>query len=71
MALSRKDFIGETLGLPADERLEGTLAATAVAAWLGARVFRTHDVRATRRTVDMVAAIRGDVAPRTAVRGLV
>jgi len=71
MALSRKDFIGETLGLPADERLEGTLAATAVAAWLGARVFRTHDVRATRRTVDMVAAIRGDVAPLTAVRGLV
>ncbi len=71
MALSRKDFIGETLGLPADERLEGTLAATAVAAWLGARVFRTHDVRATRRTVDMVAAIRGDLAPRTAVRGLV
>ena len=71
MALSRKDFVGETLGLPADERLEGTLAATAVAAWLGARVFRTHDVAATRRTVDMVAAIRGDLAPRTAVRGLV
>ncbi|MHB1488958.1 inactive dihydropteroate synthase 2 [mine drainage metagenome] len=70
MALSRKDFIGETLGLPADERLEGTLAATAVAAWLGARVFRTHDVLATRRTVDMVAAIRGDLAPRAAVRGL-
>ena len=71
MALSRKDFIGETLGLPADDRLEGTLAATAVAAWLGARVFRTHDVLATRRTVDMVAAIRGDLAPRAAVRGLV
>ncbi len=71
MALSRKDFIGETLGLPADERLEGTMAATAVAAWLGARVFRTHDVLATRRTVDMVAAIRGDLAPRTVVRGLV
>lgn len=71
MALSRKDFVGETLGLPADERLEGTLAATSVAAWLGARVFRVHDVRATRRTLDMVAAIRGDRSPEQAVRGLV
>ncbi len=70
MALSRKDFVGETLDLPVDERLEGTLAATAVAAWLGARVFRTHDVRATRRTLDMVAAIRGDALPARAVRGL-
>jgi len=70
MALSRKDFVGETLDLPADERLEGTLAATSVAAWLGARVFRVHDVRATRRTLDMVAAIRGDRPPARAVRGL-
>ena len=70
MALSRKDFVGETLDLPAEERLEGTLAATAVAAWLGARVFRAHDVRATRRTLDMVAAIRGDRPPARTVRGL-
>ncbi|WP_227423062.1 dihydropteroate synthase [Pengzhenrongella sicca] len=70
MALSRKDFVGESLDLPVDERLEGTLAATAVAAWLGARVFRTHDVRATRRTLDMVATLRGDLAPARAVRGL-
>jgi dihydropteroate synthase len=70
-ALSRKDFVGESLDLPADERLEGTLAATAVAGWLGATVFRTHDVRATRRLVDMVATIRGDRAPRRAVRGVV
>ena len=70
MALSRKDFVGETLDLPAEERLEGTLAATAVAAWLGARVFRAHDVRATRRTLDMVASIRGDRPPARAVRGL-
>ena len=71
MALSRKDFVGETLGLPVDERLEGTLAATAVAAWLGARVFRTHDVAATRRVLDMVASVRGERAPASAVRGLV
>ncbi|WP_286168376.1 dihydropteroate synthase [Phycicoccus sp. SLBN-51] len=68
-ALSRKDFVGESLDLPPDERLEGTLAATAVAAWLGATVFRAHDVQATRRVVDMVAVIRGDRPPRLAVRG--
>ena len=68
-ALSRKDFVGESLGLEPDERLEGTLASTAVAAWLGATVFRAHDVRATRRVVDMVAVIRGDRPPVKAVRG--
>lgn len=68
-ALSRKDFIGETLDLEADDRLEGTLAATAVAAWLGTTVCRAHDVRATRRVVDMVASIRGDRPPVHAVRG--
>jgi dihydropteroate synthase len=69
-ALSRKDFVGESLGLEADDRLEGTLASTAIAAWLGASVFRAHDVRATRRVVDMVAVIRGDRMPVRAVRGL-
>ena len=69
-ALSRKDFVGETLDLPADERLEGTLAATAIAGWLGATVFRAHDVRATRRVADMVATLRGDRAPLLAERGV-
>jgi dihydropteroate synthase len=68
-AMSRKDFVGESLDLPAEERLEGSLAATAVAAWLGATVFRAHDVRATRRVLDMVATIRGDRPPRLALRG--
>ncbi len=68
-ALSRKDFVGESLGLGPDDRLEGTLAATAVAAWLGATVFRAHDVRATRRVVDMVAVIRGDRPPLLTRRG--
>ncbi|MFX0593965.1 dihydropteroate synthase [Melissospora conviva] len=70
VALSNKDFIGEALDLPVDERLEGTLAATAVSAWLGARVFRAHQVRPTRRVLDMVAAIRGDRPPSVARRGL-
>ena len=71
MALSNKDFVGETLDLPVDQRLEGTLAATAIAAWQGAAVFRAHQVRPTRRVVDMVAAIRGTRAPLAARRGLV
>src|SRR5690606_24698546 len=62
VALSRKDFVGETLDLPVDERLAGSLGATAVAAWLGARVFRTHDVKETRQVPDMVASIRGTQA---------
>jgi dihydropteroate synthase len=60
MSMSRKDFVGEVLDLPPDDRLEGTLAATAVAAWLGARIFRAHDVTATKRVLATVAAIRGD-----------
>jgi dihydropteroate synthase len=70
VALSRKDFVGETLDLPPDERLEGTLAATAISAWHGARVFRAHDVRPTRRVLDMVASIRGRRPPAVARRGL-
>jgi dihydropteroate synthase len=70
MALSRKDFVGETLDLPPEERLEGTLGATAVAAWLGARVFRAHDVVATRRVLDLVAAVRDEAPPAVALRGL-
>ncbi len=70
VALSNKDFIGETLDLPVDQRLEGTLAATAVSAWLGARVFRAHHVTETRRVLDMVSSIRGDRPPAVARRGL-
>ncbi|HUR15068.1 MAG TPA: dihydropteroate synthase [Mycobacteriales bacterium] len=70
MALSRKDFVGEVLDLLPDERLEGTLAATAVCAFQGARVFRAHDVTATLRVLRMVDAVRGLVAPAVSVRGL-
>jgi dihydropteroate synthase len=70
LSASRKDFVGETLGAPVDDRLAGTLAVTAVGAWLGARIFRAHDVRDTRQALDMVAAIRGDLPPARAVRGL-
>jgi dihydropteroate synthase len=70
MALSNKDFVGETLGVGLTERLEGTLAATALAAAAGARVFRAHEVAATRRCLDMVAAITGSRPPARTVRAL-
>ena len=70
VSLSHKDFVGETLDLPIGERLTGTLAATAVTAWLGARVFRAHEVAETRQVLDMVASIRGSRPPAVARRGL-
>ncbi|NIL92351.1 dihydropteroate synthase [Rhodococcus sp. 05-2255-1e] len=70
MALSNKDFVGETLGVELADRLEGTLAATALAAAGGARMFRVHEVASTRRVVDMVAAIQGRRTPARTVRGL-
>jgi dihydropteroate synthase len=70
IAASRKDFVGETLGTDVEDRLAGTLAVTAVGAWLGARIFRAHDIRATRQALDMVAAVRGDLTPARIVRGL-
>lgn len=54
---SRKSFIGETLGLPVEERLEATLAACVVALTRGASVFRVHDVAGARRALDMAAAL--------------
>ncbi|KAA8967692.1 MAG: dihydropteroate synthase [Mycobacterium sp.] len=70
MALSHKDFIGETLGVQLTERLEGTLAATALAAAAGARMFRVHEVAPTRRVLEMVASICGQRPPTRTVRGL-
>jgi dihydropteroate synthase len=70
MALSNKDFVGETLGVDLTERLEGTLAATALAAAAGARMFRVHEVGPTRRVLEMVASIHGQRRPTRTVRGL-
>jgi dihydropteroate synthase len=70
VALSRKDFVGETLDLPVDRRLSGTLAATAVSVWLGARIVRAHDVAATREVLQMVGAVAGTVPPAAPRRGL-
>lgn len=59
-ALSRKSFIGERLHKPDPfQRLAGTLAATAIAVYLGAHIVRTHDIAASKDTVAMAQAIRG------------
>ena len=70
VSLSRKDFVGETLDRAPDDRLIGTLAATALSAWMGARMFRVHDVSATRQVLDMVSSVLGDRPPAVARRGL-
>jgi dihydropteroate synthase len=70
VSLSNKDFVGETLDRPVGERLTGTLAATAVCALAGARVYRVHEVAETRQVVDMVGSIAGRRPPARAVRGL-
>ena len=70
VALSNKDFIGETLDVPVEERLEGSLAATAVSVWLGARMVRAHNVAETVRVVRMTEAIAGRRDVAVARRGL-
>lgn len=58
---SRKSFIGRVLGspaVPADERLEGTIATTALAVWQGVDFIRVHDVRANLRAARVAHAIR-------------
>ena len=64
LGTSRKSVIGNTLGLPPDERLEGTLATTALAVWQGVDFLRVHDVRANRRAALMAAALRDTRPPQ-------
>jgi dihydropteroate synthase len=71
VGLSRKSFLGKLLDLPVDERLEGGLAATAIAVFLGARVIRTHDVRATVRAARVAEALRDAARARQAGGGQV
>ena len=70
MALSNKDFVGETLARPLEERVAGTLAATAWSAQRGVAAFRSHQVAETVDVIRMIAAISGVVSPLVATRGL-
>lgn len=54
---SRKSFIGYTLDLPPEQRLEGTAAAVAIAITRGADILRVHDVQAMARVARMTDAI--------------
>ena len=59
-AVSRKSFIGAVLKRPnPGKRLQGSLAATAIAVYNGAHLVRTHDVAASMETIRMAEAIRG------------
>lgn len=57
LAVSRKRFIGEVLGLGTEDRLEGSLAVAAWGTLHGVRIVRTHDVKATGRVVRMTEAV--------------
>ncbi|MBN1133808.1 MAG: dihydropteroate synthase [Methanosarcinaceae archaeon] len=57
-AISRKSFIGAVLGKPAEDRLFGTLAATAIVVYKGAHIIRTHDVGQTMDVVRVANAVR-------------
>lgn len=71
MALSNKDFVGETVGrAEPEQRVAGTLAATAWAAARGVAAFRVHNVAETVDVLRMTAAIEGTVPPLATVRGL-
>jgi dihydropteroate synthase len=58
LGASRKSTIGQALDLPVEQRLEGTLATTAAAAWQGVDFVRVHDVRPNLLVAKMIHAIR-------------
>ena len=70
VGLSNKDFVGETLDVPLDQRLEGSLAAAALSVAAGANIVRVHDVQASVRVVRMTEAILGRRLPAATRRGL-
>lgn len=59
LAASRKSVIGLTLDLPADQRVEGTLATTAVGVMKGCAFVRVHDIKENKRFIQMMEAILG------------
>lgn len=63
LGASRKSFIGKTLNLKVDQRLEPSLAAAALAVDKGCQILRVHDVKETRAVVNMVEAINHSSNP--------
>jgi dihydropteroate synthase len=58
---SRKTFIGNICGgkqqIPPTKRLEGSLASACIAAYNGANIIRVHDVKETKRCLDIIKCI--------------
>lgn len=59
LGASRKSVIGQTLNLPTDQRLEGTLATTVLAVMKRCAFVRVHDVKENKRVIQMTEAILG------------
>ena len=57
LGTSRKSMIGQTLNLPVEERVEGTIATSVVGVAAGVDILRVHDVQANKRAVQMADAI--------------
>ncbi|MDQ3932144.1 MAG: dihydropteroate synthase, partial [Actinomycetota bacterium] len=70
VAVSNKDFIGETLAAGLDERVGGSLATVVFCVLRGAHVVRVHDAPATLQAVRMTEALLGWHRPALPVRGL-
>ena len=63
LAASNKDFIGGHLGLELNDRREASISAALVAYMGGARIFRVHDVKGTRRALAICAEISSRAQP--------
>lgn len=70
VAVSNKDFIGETLDRPQGQRVEGTLAAAVICIMKGARIVRMHDVPAAVAAVRLTEAVLGYREPAYARHNL-
>jgi dihydropteroate synthase len=70
VALSNKDFVGETLDAPLDRRVDGSLAAAVFSVLRGASLVRVHEVQRTVDALRMTEALLGWRRPAVEVRGL-
>lgn len=70
VAVSNKDFVGEALDLPVDQRVIGSVVVAAICVLHGARVLRVHNVRETVRAVRTVSAVLGWTKPARPVHNV-
>jgi dihydropteroate synthase len=63
LGVSRKAFIGQILGLPPEERIEGTIASALLSVLNGAHILRMHDVAAVKRAILVAETIMNDNSP--------